>query len=136
MYYEHGEQVSIITGVSADDFQTKVNSELKRLKRLGAKYKMEMSPQTGFIAYFVYETKQAVPETIADEFELDGEKHHCIECPYFIRPTDGRIKYTKCSLTEKRTTSSRGCCDAFYEKLLNGEIELVEVGEIERRETD
>ena len=134
MLYRHGKQVKIITGNGAFDFESKLNAVLSDLNNRGIKYELQLNPSTGFLAYVVFEDNRQIPETIAEEFELGGEKHTCIECPYFVRPTDGRRKYTKCVYGKLRGRDS-ACCDEFYEQLADGKIELVEVWKVGKDES-
>lgn len=133
MTIQRGKQVKIISGISAEDFESKLNKELSELNASGTKYDMQLSPQTGFVAYIVYEQETKVAESIKDEFELAGEKHICLECPHYILPTDGRVKYTRCMKVGGITHKDRDCCENFYEWLFNGEIELREVMKIGKK---
>jgi hypothetical protein len=127
MRYVTGKQVKIISGANAFDFETKLNSVLAGLNEQGIKYELQLAPQTGLVAYIVFEEEKVIPETKKDEFELGGEKHVCIECPYFVRPTDGRIKYTRCRHEEKMCWNGKDCCEWFYEELFAGRITLKEI---------
>lgn len=127
MTVKRGQRVEIVSGISASDFQENLNKTLQRFDTQGIKYDMQLSPQTGFVAYIVYENVMQIAETIKDEFEMRGEKHACIECPYYTRPIDGRVKYTRCRNGKGICRKDSDCCNDFYEKLLNGEIELNEV---------
>ena len=133
MTFRKGQRVEIIDGISAGDFQEKLNRKLEELDIRGIKYDMQLSPQTGFLAYIVYENETRIVETIKDEFEIRGEKHTCIECPYFVRPTDGRIKYTRCGAGQGICKRDSACCEQFYEWLYHGNIELVEVVNFEKQ---
>ena len=127
MLYRSGENIKTVSANNADEFDAKLDRVLNEFKKKGIKYTLEIAPQLGFTVFIRYEEKYQVAETLADEFELGGETHRCIECPYFIRPTDGRVKCSRCDITPGIHRADSWCCDAFYEKLLAGEIELVEV---------
>ena len=132
MLIQKSELVKTISANNAEDFDTKLNSKLQELGRKGIQYTLELAPQLGFTAFIRYKETFHVPETIADEFELGGETHRCIECPFYVRPTDGRVKYTRCSVTPGLHSRDSYCCDAFYQKLLDGEIQLVDVMDIDK----
>ena len=127
MLYQTGENIKTVSANTADEFDTKLDKVLNEFKKKGIRYKLEIAPQLGFTVFVRYEESYRVAETIADEFELGGEIHKCIECPFFVRPTDGRQKYTRCEIEPGIHRADSCCCDTFYEKLFAGEINLVEV---------
>lgn len=135
MTIQRGKQVKIVSAANAEDFETKLNATLRSLNAKGIKYELQMSLEAGLIAYVIYEEQKYIPETIKDEFELGGEKHICLECPYYQMPADGRVKYTRCNLNNQICRKNSDCCEQFYELLFNGEIELKEVMNIETRKS-
>lgn len=130
MRYCSGEEIKTVSAKSADSFDAELKKVTKELKRKGIQYTIEVAPALGFTAFVHYQESYRLPETLADEFELGGEVHRCIECPFYVRPTDGRVKYTRCEITPGLHNRNSCCCDAFYDKLLKGEIELVEVMDV------
>ena len=129
MLYQKSELVKTISASNADEFDEKLNKTLREFGRKGIQYELRLAPELGFTAFVVYRQTFLKPENIADEFELGGERHTCIECPFYVRPTDGRVKLTRCDVTPGIHRATTPCCEAFYEKLLAGEIELVKIGE-------
>lgn len=123
----HGKQVKIVSGTTAFDFESKLNAVLSDLNEKGIKYELQLNPSTGFLAYVVIDDYRQIPETTKEEFETMGESHVCLECPNFIRPTDGRRKYTRCPQGQGLAWADRKGCDYFYELLAAGKIELVEI---------
>lgn len=134
MRYINGKQVKIVSGTNAFDFETKLNGVLSDLNIRGISYDLQLNPATGLIAYVVYEESAVIPETIKDEYELRDERHFCIECPFFVQPTDGRFKYTTCGM-EKHIRISQPCCEWFYEQLKEGRIKPREVWNGKKVET-
>lgn len=130
MITQMGEKVKTVSASCAEDFDRMLNKALTEFGTKGVRYELKLAPELGFTAFIVYKESFRIPETIADEFELGGETHRCVECPFYVRPTDGRVKLTRCSVTPGLHRKDSYCCDAFYEKLYNGEIELVEVAQI------
>ena len=128
------ERIKTVSAENASDFDNELDKVLEDFQKQGISYKLELAPQLGFTAFIRYEKKYQIAETLADEFQLGGETHKCIECPYFIRPTDGRVKYTRCEITPGIHSKNHDCCNAFYEKLFNGEIKLVEVMSFEEKD--
>ena len=131
MMYQGGTRASIVAASTADEFEAKLNKMFESLDRQRIKYEVKFPEGLGFCAYIVKEHKMILPETIADEFELAGERHTCVDCPYWQHPTDGRVKYTRCEVTPGIHGAKSPCCDAFYEMLYNGEITLAEVTDAE-----
>lgn len=127
MLHQHGKKIKVVVGKDGFDFECKLNSVLDSFNREGISYELSYDIAKGFISYIVYEENILIPENAADEYELLGEQHNCIECPLFVRPTDGRQKYTECPHNHSFASKDRPCCDDFYEWLKKGEIKLVEV---------
>ena len=121
------EQLKIITADNEFDFMSKFNSFMKELAQRGIQAQAETSPANGLVAYIRYIEETVYPETMKEEFEQGGEKHTCVECPYFIMPTDGRRKYTKCPRQQGLAYRERACCEKFYEELSEGKLTLREV---------
>lgn len=128
MLTKTGEKVKTIVGETAFDFDSKLNSFTDKLDAKGIRYKLDLSVSAGLIAFVIYEKQITLPECVKDEYELAGEKHNCIECPFYVRPTDGRVKNTRCPKTEKLRRANDPCCEDFYKWLDRGEIKLIEVG--------
>lgn len=125
MKYLRGERKKVISG-DGFDLETKFNAFVEKLEDDGIKYSSEYQPTVGFI--ITYESVRVIPETVKDEYELRGEKHTCIECPHYRRPTDGRVKYTKCFVSGMNCNGGDRCCEQFYEWLSNGVLELLPIG--------
>ena len=127
MLIRRSKKVKTITATNAFDFDTALNAFTDGLDRQGIAYTLSVSPSAGLLAFVEYEVETKVPQNAKDEYELLGESHKCIECPFYVRPTDGRVKYTKCPITNKLTDADSWCCDSFYERLKRG-MELSNVG--------
>lgn len=124
MKYQSGKRTRIIFEETADAFEKRLNAELKDLDRKHAKYELTFNHTVGLCAYIVISETIQIPETIAEEFEIAGERHKCLECPHWVHPTKGNVKYTRCEITPGIHGASSPCCDAFYEMLFNGELEI------------
>lgn len=124
MLVQKSKKIKTITANDPFDFDMKLNSFTDDLDRNGAPYTVAVNPAAGLLAFVEYQVTVRVPQCARDEYELMGERHICIECPRFVRPTDGRVRYTKCPFTGKLATADGSCCDDFYEWLKAGEIEL------------
>lgn len=83
-------------------------------------------------AYVSYTERFQAPETIADEYELQGVKFTCEMCPIFspIMKRDGtpdaRLKYGDCPESEfGRTYKDSQACKKLYQMLRDGRVRLV-----------
>ena len=132
MVYQSGKRTKIIAAQSAEEFEKRLNQELERLDSSRTKYELQFNHTMGFCAYIVIEKNIQIPETIAEEFEVAGETHVCLECPYWVHPTKGNVKYTRCSITPGIHGAQSPCCDKFYEMLFNGDLELETREEVEK----
>lgn len=126
MLYRTNEKVKTVCARTAESFDDQMELVLNDFITKGIKYTLEF-PQQVFTCYIRYEVPYKVPESTKDKFEIGGEIHKCVECPYFIPPQDGRVKHGECKLNQGLYRRDSHCCEAFYNKLLHGEIELVEV---------
>lgn len=131
MIYQGGKRTKIIVASTAEAFEKKLNAELTALDTARSKYELSFNHSMGFCAYIVIEKMTQIPETIAEEFQLAGEQHVCLDCPYWVYPTKGNVKYTRCSITPGIHSAKSPCCEAFYEMLYNGELELRNTGKEE-----
>ena len=119
-------QSLIVTGNTAEDFQSKLNSALDEVAAKGYQHDLQFNMSYGLCAYIVYEKTTAVAENIVDEYELKGEAYKCYECPMFRPSNDRRVKYTTCGRGERHISHCTPCCEWFYEALERGEIDLNE----------
>lgn len=65
----------------------------------------------GAITYMSIEYEED-EKTIADLFEEAGCGAKCGECPFFQKPTDGRVKYVVCG--KRRVSEKSRACDDYY----------------------
>ena len=117
----------VISSQDAFDFESKLNSFCESLTAQGIEYDVQTDPTAGLLAFVIYKKRVDIPEDTKEEYEMAGERHVCIQCPFYVRPDDGRVKYTRCPVTGKLTHRDSACCDDFYKKLDKGEIKMVEV---------
>ena len=124
MQYQGGKRATIIAATTAEEFQEKLNKELSRLDSKKIKYELSFNNQMGFCAYIVSEHTVMIPEDLQDEFELIGEKYTCGQCPHWVHPTKGNVKYTRCPIVGGIHGTHSPCCETFYQMLMDGTIEL------------
>lgn len=119
-------QSIIITGNTAGEFQDRLNKSLDELARKGYKHELQFNMSYGLCAYIIYEERYEEAETIADEYELRGERYKCYECLMYRPSEDKRVKYTTCGKGCRHTYHEMPCCDWFYETLERGGLVLNE----------
>ncbi len=122
MKYIHRKQSRIITGSTADEFQTKLNEALNEVATAGYKHEIQFNMALGFCAFIVFEETRQVPETLAEEYELRGDEYRCSECPMFVLSPDKRVKYTTCKRGCRKISANAWACDWFYKALEDGEV--------------
>lgn len=118
-------RINCIVANNAEEFMSKMNKAFAEYDAKGISYTYETNIASGFVAYIFYQEVVDIPETAEEAFRKAGETHVCGECPYFERPADRRRKYVKCKVGNCLCSSDSGCCELLYQRLLNGEIELV-----------
>lgn len=128
MRFKHGQRIKVIASQSPEEFESEVNAVLDRLDRESANYELTL-PSDKLLAFIVADVKRNVYESIKEEFEEGGEVHYCIECPHFVRPTNGNRKYSKCKYDGRVCRANTHCCECFYEQLFDGNIEPIEIDE-------
>ena len=121
------QKYKVIQSNDAFDFEARLNSFCESLTDKGVEYEVQTNPTAGLLAFIVYKERIDIPEGLKEEYEMAGEKHICIQCPFYVRPTDGRVKNTRCPLHNRLVDRSTACCDEFYKKLERNEIKIIEV---------
>jgi len=97
-----------IEAATGKDFEEKMNKALKGLPdpevQIYGKFE-------GVIIYteHIYEEEE---KSIAQMFEEAGCGATCQECPYYTKPTDGRVKWTVCH--GRKVKGSSKACDSYY----------------------
>lgn len=119
-------QVVTAHGRTPEEFDRAFNETVRGLAERGVSYEVQMNTTAGLVAHIFYEERTRVAETVRDEFALRGERYECRQCPYFTEPEDGRVRKVRCKYAEPYTTAEAECCEVFYRRLLNGEIEVKE----------
>lgn len=119
-------QYAIVAADSAEILTEKLNAELYRLRDKQPKATFE-----GMIARISYYESEALPESLDEEYEAQGVRLTCEDCPYFCPAVkadgslDLRTKWGGCHLSEYGSTDKRSrACELLFEKLNNGEVKL------------
>lgn len=123
------EQYAIVQADSASLFQKQLNEEICRLKDNDPVVKF--SESIPFYAQIKYYVDFSTPEKISEEYELQGVKFVCAQCPYFKAPLkddgteDKRCKYGDCEFAELgRTFKNTAACDRLFELIAEGSVKL------------
>lgn len=94
-------------------------------------------------AYVSFTERYQAPESIGDEYELQGVQFTCEMCPMFTPimkrdgTPDGRLRYGDCPESEfGRTYKDSTACDKLYQMLKAGKIKLVSTDEEEEETGD
>jgi len=108
-------QSRFINGADGHDTQEEFNQAMRELAFLNPRFERE-----GNSFWIFYSVIQEEPETLAEKHEMEGERAHCGDCPYFMRPTnrfgsiDGRAKHGTCGLHGTREHIESSACDDYY----------------------
>lgn len=120
------QQFAIVAADSAQQLTDQLNDKLRELRDKRPTVTFE-----GMIARIQYTESERVPETLEDEYELQGVQLTCEDCPYFC-PTikadgtrDLRAKWGGCPFAEyKKTMRGSRACDELFQRLNDGRVKL------------
>ena len=91
-----------------------------------------------FLIYVKYTERE--PESLAEEMELKGHDHRCIECSHCERAKnrfgdyDGRMKKAMCNKKGQKVFLNSMVCDTFY-KEHQGDVTFAQIAKINNNET-
>lgn len=124
------EQFAIVASDSASLFTEQLNEEICRLKDKNPSVHFSESTSP-FYARIKYTEDFTKPETLSDEYKLQGVSFVCLQCPYFkpVLKEDGtvdkRVKWGDCEHAEfGRTYKTTPACDKLYELIKEGDVKL------------
>ena len=120
------QQYAIVAADSAQTLTEQLNAKLIELRDKNPIVTFE-----GMIARIQYMESERVPETLEEEYELQGVKLTCEDCPYFCPAikADGtrdlRAKWGGCHLAEYGSTDKRSrACEKLFQRLSDGRVKL------------
>ena len=108
-------QTRFINGSDGHDTAAEFNEAMRELANLNPRFERE-----GNSFWIFYSVITEEPETLAEKHEAEGEKAHCEDCPYFMRPMnrmgliDGRAKRGTCGKTGQTEHINSTACDYYY----------------------
>ena len=97
-----------------EEFEIRINAVLQEHPMA----KCEIDQLLPYTCHAWFNVTVNIPESLADEYELKGDVHYCIECPFLDRPRNSNKNQKRfpcqyadygMSLTDAR------CCDRYYE---------------------
>lgn len=78
-----------------------------------------------FIAIATWKEEVEEVETVRDEFNLEGIRYLCGDCPYLERDDDRRRKRYPCKYAEYGTARiDSEACELFYKRVKQGLLEV------------
>lgn len=112
-------QCKAIQSNDALQFQNEVNQVLADLAETNASdVVLKENLVDGFKVLITYKQTKRIPETVADEYHLQGISFTCFNCPLHETVTDGRTKHANCMYHEYgRTRLDSDACNYFYKML-------------------
>lgn len=111
-------QFDCISTADANEFAEILNRKMRELAPYGPTCETDISGAE-FRALISWTETEKKPETVAEQFELEGIRYICRECPLHDITTDKRRKRVSCKYAEHGVTHlDHRCCEYFY-KLLN-----------------
>ena len=108
-------QSKFIDGSDGHDTHDEFNQMMRELAFQSPRFERE-----GNSFWIFYSEILEEPESLAEKHELEGEKAHCEDCPFFVRPMsrfgviDGRAKHGTCGKHGTRQHINSTACDDYY----------------------
>lgn len=104
-------QMYCVSETNGELFELRMNEILKSIKNPD----IRLDPVRSFTAYIFYQIQYDIPETITEAIELvEGEKHHCIECPACVLSKDKRMRNHFCQVKGKKVHEDSPVCINYY----------------------
>ena len=120
------QQYAIVATDSAHTLTEQLNAKLYELRDKRPTVTFE-----GFVARILYEETETYPETLAEEYAVQGVRLTCEDCPYFVPAVnrngteDRRAKWGGCPISETgKTRKCSAACDELFQMINNGEVRL------------
>lgn len=130
MKQERYQQFKTVRAEAPDLFTEDLNRVIYELR--GKSPVVHFSETDPLCAYVSFTERFKSPESVSEEYELQGVRFTCEMCPLFspIMKRDGtpdhRLKYGDCPESEfGRTYKDSAACDKLYQMLKAGRVKLV-----------
>ena len=120
-------QYAIVSGDSAQTLTEELNRKMIELADKNPSVTFE-----GLIARISYTVTEEAPENLVEEYEAEGVRLTCQDCPFFEPRTnrdgsvDLRARWGDCKAIEGEVMTKRDSrvCDKLFQMLNNGEVQL------------
>lgn len=136
MKFERYQQFVTVKAEASEVFTEDLNRAIYDLR--GKNPVVHFSETDPLCAYVSFTERYQSPESLSDEYELQGVKFTCEMCPMFSPimkrngTPDERLKYGDCPESEfGRTYKDTKACDKLYQQLRDGRVKLVSTDEEE-----
>ena len=104
-------RVVAVEGQSAEEFNAKISEILERADAPKITYNQGQP----FGAYVEYRETVETPETLAEQYELEGKTEYCGACPFLVRTEDKRCVWQYCAQHNRKTKETSRACDTLYQ---------------------
>lgn len=86
----------------------------------------ELKWHEGLCVSLIYEERRDVPETVAEEFKLQGITYYCKDCPNMLKGANKRERSHGCKYAEFGTVKDfTPACEYFHKMVLQGKIKPI-----------
>lgn len=127
----------LIAAIAADEpaeFEKQFNEKMALLSDNSPEPTIDIS--NGFRAVIKYKVTEQIVTSIKDEYNLEGIRHICAECPLHDVETDSRRKWVTCEYSDfGETHLERECCEYFYKQMKIGRVKPGEPNRSGRKNT-
>ena len=107
-----------IRATSPEEYDRQMNEALSSLREVQI---IDRLNDREFCSIVRFKESVEVPETVAEEYRVNGYKDTCSMCKNFVPSTDGRTKYVHCPHdNECKAWPERFCCDYYWAMMKNG----------------
>ena len=115
--------IKVIFSDDPNKFEEKFNNAMRELAGKEVQVDLDPARQNGFLAYLQWNIRSKKPESIRDEYELEGKVYYCKDCPFFKLGKNKTCKSSGCSKNIiSNAVDYTVPCDTFYKLLKEGKI--------------
>ena len=112
-------QMLFVEGITGEDFQRKYNAAMQDLSSKPVAIDDKILSLEKLSAVILYTVSETIPETIKDQYELQGKYPTCGECPHFKFVTNhtGDCPYLKFHKKGGVHFASEDICDRRWKEI-------------------
>lgn len=117
-------KIMTVQAKNAEEFDRKFDEASDRLEQEDVELRWDAAPMC---VHFLYTERVKIPETVAEEFKLQGITYYCKDCPHLQKGKDRRERSHGCRYAEYGTvTDYTPACEFFLKQVLAGKIKPLE----------